>query len=278
MLNARRQAEGYARALPVSHGWPPFILVCDVGHVIETYADFSGQGKNYAQFPDRQSFRIYLEDLRRPEIRERLRASGPTRYTWTRRAKLLGSRGKSPSGWPRCRRRWKTRETRRRRWRCSSCAACSPCSPRMSNCCRSQLPRPTATLRAGPSAVCTPGRAVVGGDGTGAISPSRWRPRCGASTASSSTRAPRAVGPGGDRRIAPRRLVQLEGGRSFDLRHAAGTGAGQVERRRLGAHYTPRAYVERLVVATVIEPLRSDWEQALSTAERQKAAGRSREA
>jgi hypothetical protein len=48
MLNARRQAEGYARALPVEHGWPPFILVCDVGHVIEVYADFSGQGKNYA--------------------------------------------------------------------------------------------------------------------------------------------------------------------------------------------------------------------------------------
>jgi len=72
MLNARRQAEGYARALPVDHGWPPFILVCDVGHVIEVYADFSGQGKNYAQFPDRQSFRIYLEDLRRPDIRERL--------------------------------------------------------------------------------------------------------------------------------------------------------------------------------------------------------------
>ena len=61
MLNARRQAEDYARALPVSHGWPPFILVCDVGHVMEVYADFSGQGKNYAQFPDRQSFRIYLE-------------------------------------------------------------------------------------------------------------------------------------------------------------------------------------------------------------------------
>ena len=34
----------------------------------------------------------------------------------------------------------------------------------------------------------------------------------------------------------------------------------KTERRRLGAHYTPRAYVERLVVATVIEPLRTDWE------------------
>src|SRR5207302_5125299 len=71
MLNAKRQAEEYARALPPSHGWPPFILVCDVGHCIEVYADFTGQGKNYTQFPDRQSFRIYVEDLRKPEVRDR---------------------------------------------------------------------------------------------------------------------------------------------------------------------------------------------------------------
>ncbi len=38
MRNARSQAEGYARALPVDHGWPPFILVCHVGHVLEVYA------------------------------------------------------------------------------------------------------------------------------------------------------------------------------------------------------------------------------------------------
>ena len=50
------------------------------------------------------------------------------------------------------------------------------------------------------------------------------------------------------------------------------------ERRRLGAHYTPRAYVERLVVATVIEPLRADWDQALSTAERQQSEGRIKDA
>ena len=73
MLNAKRQAEEYARALPTSHGWPPFILVCDVGHCLEVYADFSGQGKNYTQFPDRQAFRIYLEDLRNEDIRDRLR-------------------------------------------------------------------------------------------------------------------------------------------------------------------------------------------------------------
>ena len=51
MMSARRQAEEYARALPTSHGWPPFVLVCDVGHCIEVYADFSGQGKNYMPIP-----------------------------------------------------------------------------------------------------------------------------------------------------------------------------------------------------------------------------------
>jgi hypothetical protein len=65
MLNARQQAEQYAKALPAIEGWPPFLIVCDVGHCFEIYADFSGQGKNYAQFPDRQGFRIYLEELTR---------------------------------------------------------------------------------------------------------------------------------------------------------------------------------------------------------------------
>jgi hypothetical protein len=31
------------------------------------------------------------------------------------------------------------------------------------------------------------------------------------------------------------------------------------EREKLGAHYTPRAYVERLVLPTIVEPLRADW-------------------
>ena len=34
------------------------------------------------------------------------------------------------------------------------------------------------------------------------------------------------------------------------------------ERHALGAHYTPRAYVERLVLPTVVEPLRADWANA----------------
>jgi type I restriction-modification system DNA methylase subunit len=46
-----------------------------------------------------------------------------------------------------------------------------------------------------------------------------------------------------------------------------------VERKRLGAHYTPRAYVERLVIATVMEPLREDWRTAQAAAETRRAAG-----
>jgi hypothetical protein len=40
----------------------------------------------------------------------------------------------------------------------------------------------------------------------------------------------------------------------------------QRDRAKLGAHYTPRAYVERLVVPTIIEPLREDWDAAQSDA------------
>jgi hypothetical protein len=47
------------------------------------------------------------------------------------------------------------------------------------------------------------------------------------------------------------------------------------ERHALGAHYTPRAYVERLVLPTVIEPLRADWADAQAAAAAAGPRGRS---
>src|ERR1039458_5483116 len=38
------------------------------------------------------------------------------------------------------------------------------------------------------------------------------------------------------------------------------------ERHSLGAHYTPRAYVERLVIPTIVEPLRQDWSDVQAAA------------
>lgn len=73
MLRARAQAEGYARALPASEGRPPFVLVVDVGHLIEIYAEFSKSGATYTPYPDPRSHRLLLSDLAQPEIFERLR-------------------------------------------------------------------------------------------------------------------------------------------------------------------------------------------------------------
>jgi hypothetical protein len=73
MLEAKGQAERYARDLSAEEGWPPFLMVCDVGFCFELYADFTGTGKHYAQSPDRDRFRICLPDLRGQDVRERLR-------------------------------------------------------------------------------------------------------------------------------------------------------------------------------------------------------------
>jgi hypothetical protein len=45
------------------------------------------------------------------------------------------------------------------------------------------------------------------------------------------------------------------------------------ERKKLGAHYTPRAYVERLVVATILEPLKAEWANVQATAEAKRGEG-----
>ena len=64
MKNARQQAESYVFLLDAHHPAPPFIIVCDVGHCLELYADFTGTGRAYSHFPDRNDYRIYLDDLR----------------------------------------------------------------------------------------------------------------------------------------------------------------------------------------------------------------------
>ena len=72
MVNAKRQAEDYVFRLETSEPAPPFIIVCDVGHCMELYADFSGTGRAYSYYPDRQNFRIFMDDLRNPALRARL--------------------------------------------------------------------------------------------------------------------------------------------------------------------------------------------------------------
>jgi len=73
MKRAHAQADAYIRALPAFEGKPPFLLVTDVGRSLEIYAEFSRSGSVYTPFPDNNSFRIKLEDLRKPEVQALLR-------------------------------------------------------------------------------------------------------------------------------------------------------------------------------------------------------------
>ena len=127
---AYHQARGYITALPPEEGRPPFLIVCDVGHTIDLYAEFTGTGGQYERFPDPVSHRITLPDLHRPEIRERLRkvwldphaldpskvAAAITRDIAGRLALLAKSS--------------KPTATTRKSSPGSSSAACSRCSPR----------------------------------------------------------------------------------------------------------------------------------------------------
>jgi hypothetical protein len=63
MRDARNQAENYAKNLPASEPVAPFLIVCDIGRAFEIYHDSAGNGRGYTFFPDKQSYRIELADL-----------------------------------------------------------------------------------------------------------------------------------------------------------------------------------------------------------------------
>ena len=274
MLNAKRQAEEYARALPTSHGWPPFILVCDVGHCIEVYADFSGQGKNYTQFPDRQTFRIYLEDLRNEEVRERLRK------IWLDPASLDPAQASAKV----------TRDIAKRLAQVSLALEkknypAQDVAMFLMRCLFTMFAEDVGLL---------PEKSFKEVLEECERNPEAFTHDVG--------QLWEAMDLGTWAHVLKTKVKKFNGeffrnraalplGREEigELRQAAGYTWKEVdpsifgtlveqaldpeERKRLGAHYTPRAYVERLVVATIIEPLREDWRNVQATAETKRASG-----
>ena len=262
MRNARVQAADYARALPTSHGWPPFILVCDVGHAIELFADFSGQGKNYRQFPDRGTYRILLDDLHDAEVRARLVAvwREPLSLDPARRSALV---------------------TRDIAGRLATVSRLLEARGRRPTEVANFLSRCLFTMFAQSPRV----RLLDPGDFTGFLDQARADP---ASFAPLLENLWVGMDRGEVSALLRKRVRHFNGG-LFKHAHAIplereeigelfeasrhdwadvepaifGTLLEQAldpaERRRLGAHYTPRAYVERLVTATVIEPLQQEW-------------------
>ncbi|WP_019010308.1 class I SAM-dependent DNA methyltransferase [Deinococcus aquatilis] len=266
MRRAREQAEGYVRLLPASEGRPPFVLVVDVGHVIEIYSEFSRTGGAYQPFPSVKSHRISLEDLRRSEIRERLRAIwlnpmslDPSLHAAkvTRQvADTLAAISRGMEGQPD--------------------AAGKKLTPERVS---AFLMRMIFTFFAEDVGLISSSKfrkALEGMRGH----PERFEPTVAELWAKMAT---------GGYSVALQEQVKHFNGGLFEnvevlpvsaaqlelFITAAGHDWSQVEpsifgtlveraldpaeRHRLGAHYTPRAYVERLVNQTVLAPLREDW-------------------
>lgn len=279
MLNARRQAEDYARALPENHEWPPFIIVCDVGHAFEIFADFTGKGRNYTQFPDRQGFRVYLEDLRKDDVRERLR------LIWTDPAALDPTRKAAKA----------TREVAERLATVTRLLEARGIDPEQV---AQFLMRCLFTMFA-EDVKLLPEGSFQGVLQKCVADPAKFKPMVSQLWAAMNT---------GDFAYAIEEKVKRFNGEFFrnpvvlDLRKEeigellmAATkqwrdvepaifgslleGALDTrERSKLGAHYTPRAYVERLVIPTIMEPLRADWRDAAVTAEKLMAEGKREQA
>lgn len=259
MLAARKQAEDYARALPVEHGYPPFLLVVDVGHVIEVYADFSGQGKNYAHFPDRQSYRIGMNDLREGNVQERLRAIwtdplslDPTRISAevTRDiAERLAKIAKRLEG------KHDPKDVAEFLMRCLFTMFAEDVKLIPEKGFHKLLGQMKDTPEHFVPALESLWSVMDGGG---------YAPHLNATVKKFNGSL-----------FKKRAALPLDREDVEELWVAAGKDWSDVEpaifgtlleraldpreRSKLGAHYTPRAYVERLVVPTIIEPLRADW-------------------
>lgn len=267
MRKARSQAETYARALPADEGRPPLLLVVDVGRVIEMYAEFSRTGGTYTPFPDQSSHRVRLPDLRTDAVRERLRqvwldplGLDPTRRaakatrdiarTLAEIAKTLEADGHAPE------------EVGQFLTRCLFTFFAEDVG---------LLPkRSFADLL--DSIIDTPQQFVP-------LVAELWRAMDeGKFSTAIRTQLLRFNG----KLFKDSAVLPLTPGQIALLRAASRADWSSVEpaifgtlleraldpkeRHELGAHYTPRAYVERLVLPTVIEPLREDWQLAQAAA------------
>ncbi|MEZ4325483.1 MAG: type IIL restriction-modification enzyme MmeI [Polyangiales bacterium] len=279
MLRAQNQADSYARALPADEGRPPFLLVTDVGRSIELYAEFSRSGATYTPFPDARTHRIKLEDLRREDVRERLRA------IW------LDPLSLDPT-------RQSARVTREIADRLAKLAKSLEAQGRDPEDVAAFLMRAMFTMFAEDVGLI-PLRSF-----TDLLESLRGRPQ---------TFVPmveglwREMDHGGFSTVLRTDVLRFNGGLfarqvAFPIDHdqlellidAAradwrfvepaifGTLLERAldprERHKLGAHYTPRAYVERLILPTVLEPLRAEWREVQTAALAYEHQGKRKEA
>jgi len=276
LKNAFVQAREYAWRLDADHDRPPFILVCDVGRSIDVYADFSGQGRAYRPFPNAKANSIALADLERAEVRDRLR------IIWTdplsldpalERAKATRtiaehlaevSRALEEENHP-------AEEVATFLMRCLfamfaedvGLLPAESFTAMLKRALENPDPMAFVPLATQLFEAMDEGKFAFGLEAqvrrfNGAFYKNRRAFPLKREAIGALIEASRADW----REVEPAIFGSLLE-QALDPR----------DRSRLGAHYTPRPYVERLVNATVIEPLRADWEAVQGAAEQAKAEG-----
>ncbi|MCA3721588.1 DNA methyltransferase [Phenylobacterium sp.] len=280
MQNARKQAEGYVFLLDADHAAPPFILTCDVGHCFELYADFTGTGRAYGQFPDRKGYRIYLEDLRKEEVRGLLKtiwtdphSLDPTRQS-ARVTRDIAARLAAVS------KRLEDNGANAEHvahflMRClfTMFAEDTDLLPRGSF--RQLLEKSVADPRHFPHRLKQLWRDMDTGAEFSAIIDARVRHFNGGLFSDTMVFELGQAEIGELLAAASADWTQVDPAIFGALLEQA---LDKEERKRLGAHYTPRSYVQRLVDVTVMEPLRADWEAALTRAQAAKDAAKDADA
>lgn len=259
---AYHQARGYITALPAEDGRPPFLIVCDVGHSLDLYAEFTGTGGHYERFPDPRSHRITLADLRRPEIRERLR------LVWTDPHSLDPSKKAAEV----------TRDIADRLARLAKSLEGDGHDPQtiagfLQRCLFTMFAEDVGLL---PENAFHDLLAKLDGSPQGfpVLIGQLWKEM--ATGTSYSTLLFREIAHFNGGLFEDTTALPLSKSQLAMLVDASRTDWSQVEpsifgtlvtraldpreRHKLGAHYTPRSYVERLVRPTIIDPLREEWD------------------
>ncbi|HSN99469.1 MAG TPA: DNA methyltransferase, partial [Candidatus Nanopelagicales bacterium] len=273
MDDARGQALGYARSLDDP---PPFLIVCDIGHMFELYADFDGT-RRWPPFPNAQKNRIHLTDLAQhidtlralwteplslDPARRAVRVTREVAASLGELARRLESEGNPPES---------VAEFLMRCLFTMFAEDVGLLPERLFTDAIEQhwLPDPPAF----PGGIQALWEAMNGGQHFGFVG-KLLRFNGGLFAQPSALRLSREA------------LEELLRAAKHDWSSVEPSIFGTLleraldpkERHKLGAHYTPRAYVERLVRPTIEEPLRTEWENVQTEARKLYVDGKEEDA
>lgn len=267
MQRAKNQAENYIRCLPAGEGRPPFIIVADIGYCFDLYAEFTCTGGIYLPFPDVKNHRILLKDLEDTAVQDLFRslwqdplALDPSRHAarvteevashLAELARLFENSGYSPE----------------------------KVSQFLMRCIFSMFAEDVGLIPAGAFENILQ-RALMEPGILGHFLKDLW---IAMNDGSVSVALGKKLLRFNGNLFANPEVLPLEQEHIGILLEAAkadwktvepaifGTllerALNPKERHKLGAHYTPRAYVERLVIPTVMQPLRAEWDAVQTTA------------